>query len=120
MKRFSKKLSLLLCVVMLAAALCGCGKDSDGGSKDAIAGTWKQTDEINGDWTWTFDGKGKCTLKGDTTGFSSNGTYTLDEAGGKVTVDLESWMDKKEYSYTLNGNNLDLEETYSSYHLIKQ
>ena len=121
MKKFTKMLALLLCLLMLGATLTACGGDSDGGgSDDAITGTWKQTDDINGNWTWTFSGGKKAKLVGETTGFESDGTYTLDEANKKVTVTLEKWDAPKEYTYTLNGSTLDLEETYSSFHLEKQ
>ena len=127
MKKVTKKLVVLLCMIMLMTALAACGdkKDgdsaSDGGSAstDAVTGTWKQTDEVNGNWTWTFDG-GKATLVGETTGFKGEGTYTLDEANKKLTVTLEKWDAPKEFSYTLDGNTLDLQETYTHYHLLKQ
>ena len=115
MKKITKKLALLLCVCMLAGVLCACG-----GKTDAITGTWKQTDEIDGDWTWTFSDGSKAKLHGDTTGFDGEGTYTLDETNKKLKVKIEGWTDEKEYDYTLNGDTLDLKETYSSYHLIKQ
>ncbi len=122
-----KKILKLTIAAMLAVfsimMLAGCGSDSSSSESsktaDILSGTWKQTDEMNGDWTWTFDG-GSCKLVGDTTGFESEGTYKLDESAGKVTVTLEGWTDTKEYNYTLNGDKLDLEETYSSYHLVKQ
>ena len=116
MSKMMKKVALVLCVVMVLSVFTACG----GGKTDAITGTWKQTDEVNGNWVWTFKGGSKAKLVGETTGFESEGTYTLDEANGKVTITLDSWSETKEYSYTLNGNNLDLEETYSSYHLVKQ
>ncbi|MCR4839397.1 MAG: hypothetical protein K5897_10785, partial [Eubacterium sp.] len=89
MKKVTRKLALLLCLVMLATALVACGGSSDGGSSDsgktdAVTGTWKQTDEVNGDWTWTFSGGSKAKLVGNTTGFESEGTYTLDEANKKL------------------------------------
>ena len=46
------------------------------GDNDVIEGTWKQTDKTNGDWVWTFDGKGSCHLQGITVGFESDGSYT--------------------------------------------
>lgn len=92
----------------------------DNTPKDILAGTWKQTDETNGDWEWTFDGKGSCNLKGITTGFESDGKYTLDESAKTITVNIEGWTDQKVYNYTLDDTKLDLEEKYSSYHLIKQ
>ena len=125
MKKVTRKLALLLCFVMLATALVACGGSSDGGSSDsgktdAVTGTWKQTDEVNGDWTWTFSGGSKAKLVGNTTGFESDGTYTLDEANKKLKIKLEKWDAEKEYDYTLNGTTLDLNEKYSSYHLTKQ
>lgn len=127
MKNISKALALILAVAMLATLMAACGekKDdakSDGGaaSADILSGTWKQTDEVNGDWTWTFDGAGKCKLVGDTTGFSGDGTYQLDEGKKQVTVKIDGWDDEKVYDYTLDGDKLDLKSTYSSYHLTKQ
>ena len=126
MKKVTRKLALLLCLVMLAATLAACGSDSgntgssDSGKTDAVTGTWKQTDEVNGDWTWTFSDGSKAKLVGNTTGFESDGTYTLDEANKKLKVKMDKWDAEKEYDYTLNGTTLDLNEKYSSYHLTKQ
>ena len=120
MKKVTRKLALLLCLVMLATALVACGGSSDSGKTDAVTGTWKQTDDVNGDWTWTFSGGSKAKLVGNTTGFESEGTYTLDEANKKLKIKLEKWDAEKEYDYTLNGTTLDLNEKYSSYHLTKQ
>lgn len=114
MKKTMKLTALFLAVIMAVSLLASCGA-----APDALSGTWKQTDEVNGDWTWTFDG-GKCKLVGDTTGFESEGTYVLDESKKTVTVNLEGWDAEKVYNYTLSGDKLDLEETYSSYHLVKQ
>ncbi len=115
MKKVTRRIALLLCLVMLATALVGCG-----GKTDAVTGTWKQTDDVDGNWTFTFSDGSKVKLVGETTGFESEGTYTLDETNKKLTVTLEGWTDTKEFAYTLNGNTLDLNETYASYHLIKQ
>lgn len=92
----------------------------DNTPKDVLSGSWKQTDDTNGNWTWTFDGKGKCHLNGETTGFDSDGTYVLDESAKKVTVTMDSWSEPKEYSYTLTDTTLDLDSKYSSYKLIKR
>lgn len=94
------------------------------GDNDVIEGTWKQTDKTNGDWVWTFDGKGSCHLQGITTGFDSDGTYSVDASAATVTVNLDGWDSQKVYSYklrkTLSDENLSLTETYSSYNLVKQ
>ena len=117
MKKLTKKLVVVLCLMMLATAMVACG---DGGKTDAVTGTWKQTDEVDGNWVFTFCDGSKVKFVGETTGFESEGTYTLDETNKKLTVTLEKWDPPKEFSYTLNGNNLDLEETYTHYHLVKQ
>lgn len=87
---------------------------------DEIAGTWKQTSEISGNWTWTFDGKGKCTLEGETAGSKSDGTYELDETAKTLAVKIKGWSTEKAYSYTLTETTLDLEAPITSYHLVKQ
>ncbi len=128
MKHLSKILALVLAIAMIATFMAACGDKKDGGSgggsdsgsSDIFKGTWKQTDEVNGDWTWTFDGAGKCTLVGDTTGFSGEGTYKLDEAAKTATVKIDAWDDEKVYEYTLDGDKLDLSSAYSHYHLVKQ
>ena len=107
---------MVLVLVLALSVFTAC----DSGPKDAVAGTWKQTDEVNGNWTWTFDGKGKCELNGETSGFKSSGTYTLDESANTLTVNLEGWSAQKVYNYTLTDTTLDLNETLSSYHLTKQ
>ena len=119
MKKLTKKLAVVLCLMMLATALVGCG-GGDSGKTDAVTGTWKQTDEVDGNWVFTFSGGSKVKFVGETTGFESEGTYVLDEANKKLTVTLEKWDNPKEFTYTLNGNTLDLKETYANYHLIKQ
>ena len=113
MKKVTKVFATVMVIVLAIAAFSACG------SKDAISGTWVQKDDINGNWTWTFDG-GNCKLVGETTGFQSEGTYVLNEDEGTITVNIELWDQEKVYTYTLSDNTLDLEETYSSYHLVKQ
>ena len=115
MKRITAIVSFALIAAMMLCVLTACG-----GTKDAIAGTWKQTDEVNGDWVWEFDGSGKCTLDGITTGFKTEGTYVIDENAKTLTVTMDGWDDVKVYTYTLTDTTLDLDSTYSSYHLIKQ
>ena len=119
MKKLTMKLALLLCLVMVTTLLTACGGEDDS-KKDAVTGTWKQTDAMDGDWTWTFSKGSKAKLVGDTTGFESEGTYVLDEANKKLKINLEGWSAEKEFDYTLEGDVLDIKETYTSYHLIKQ
>ena len=116
MKKAMSVISLILVLVLALSVFTAC----DSGPKDAVAGTWKQTDKVDGNWTWTFDGKGKCTLEGETTGFKGEGTYKLDETAKTLTVNIEGWSAEKVFNYTLTDTNLDMEETYASYHLVKQ
>ena len=116
MKKAMSVISLILVLVLALSVFTAC----DSGPKDAVAGTWKQTDKVDGNWTWTFDGKGKCTLEGETTGFKGEGTYKLDETAKTLTVNMEGWSAEKVFNYTLTDTNLDMEETYASYHLVKQ
>lgn len=92
-------------------------------SAKLIEGTWTQKDETNGYWEWTFDGNGKCSLKGRTTGFSGSGVYSVDETAKTVKVSLDSWDSEKVYTYkirqTLSDTMMDLEASDSSYHLKK-
>lgn len=117
MKKWMKVMALLTAAVIAASALAACGGS---GSKDIFAGTWKQTDEVDGNWTFTFDGSGKCTLNNEFLNATQDGTYTIDEKAGTVTVKMELWDSEIIYNYTLSGDTLDLKSTYSSYHLIKQ
>ena len=93
-------------------------------SNKVIEGTWNTKNSEDGDWVWTFDGKGKCNLQGITTGFSGEGTYSVDAYAGTVKVKIDAWDNEKLYKYTLrktlSDETLDLSETYSSYHLVKQ
>lgn len=116
MKKTFRFIALVMAAAIIAAVLVACG----GGAKDALAGTWRQTDDVNGNWTWTFDGSGKCTLLNELVDLNQNGTYSIDEAAGTVKVKMELWDDEKVYTYTLTDTTLDLESTLSSYHLTKQ
>ena len=115
MKRISATVCLVLTFVLMMSMLAACG-----GTKDVLAGTWKQTDEIDGNWIWEFDGKGGCKLDGETTGLKTQGTYVLDEAAKTVTVTMDGWDDVKVFTYTLTDTTLDIVSTYTSYSLVKQ
>lgn len=98
-----EKLRRILALVLAAAALTAlvaCG------AKDALAGTWKGDLGADGTITWTFDGKGKCTLQN--TFLKQNGTYTIE--GDQVTVQLETWSDSQTYTFSVDGDNLTMNE----------
>ena len=58
----------LIAVTLLTLAACG--------SKDALAGTWSADLGDDGVITWTFNGKGKCTM--ENAYMKQDGTYTID------------------------------------------
>lgn len=115
MKKSLGIIALLIAAVMIVCTLAACGESAQ---KDAFAGTWKQTDEVDGDWTWTFDGSGKCTA--DNTVFKQEGTYSINESAGTATIKLELWDNEIVYTYKLTDTTLELSSTYSGFHLVKQ
>ena len=119
MKVFTRVIAVLMLVAMVACVMAACGEKS---YKDTrIIGTWKQTDDVDGNWIWTFEDNGKCKLVGETTGFSGEGTYRIeDETSGKIHINIQGWDKEKIFSYTCTEKVLDLEEAYSSYYCIKQ
>ena len=97
MKKF---VALLLIAATLLTFAAACG------AKDELAGTWSAEFEYDGTITWTFDGRGKCTLV-DYFG-ELKGTYTIE--GDQLTVKLESWSEPYTYTFPLDGNSLTMEE----------
>ena len=88
----------LIAVTLLTLAACG--------SKDALAGTWSAEFEYDGVITWTFDGKGKCTM--ENAYMDQDGTYTIN--GDQLTVTLESWSEPSTYTFSVDGNSLTMNE----------
>ncbi len=101
---------MIMLVAMLAAVMVACGEDNKNGYKDErIYGTWKQTDEVDGNWTWTFNSDGTCKLVGETTGFNSEGTYKIEnENDGKIHIKLNDWTEEKLFGYTITTKILSL------------
>ena len=89
---------LLIAVALLTLAACG--------SKDALAGTWSAEFEYDGTITWTFDGKGKCTM--ENAYMKQKGTYTID--GDQLTVTLEAWSEPSTYTFSVDGSSLTMNE----------
>ena len=100
MKKLSKTLALLLALTMVLS-LADCGV-----SKDALSGTWSADLGDDGVITWTFDGKGKCTMENSY--MKQMGTYTID--GDQLTVTLESWSDPSTYTFSVDGSSLTMNE----------
>ena len=95
-----KKIVALLLVVAALLTLSACG------SKDALAGTWSAELGADGLITWTFDGKGKCTM--ENTYMKQNGTYSIDN--DQLTVKLEAWSEPSTYTFSVDGNSLTMNE----------
>ena len=77
----------LIAVMLLTLAACG--------SKDALAGTWSADLGDDGVITWTFNGKGKCTM--ENAYMKQDGTYTID--GDQLT-----------YTFSVDGSSLTMNE----------
>ena len=96
---------LLIAAALLTLAACG--------SKDALAGTWSAELGADGVITWTFNGKGKCTM--ENAYMKQNGTYTID--GDQLTVTLETWSEPSTYTFSVDGSSLTMNEN-SGYCLL--
>ena len=92
-------IALALIIVMLFS-LSACG------SKDALAGTWSADLGDDGVITWTFNGKGKCTM--ENAYMKQDGTYTID--GDQLTVTLETWSEPSTYTFSVDGSSLTMNE----------
>ena len=96
-----KKIVALVLITAALLSLAACG------SKDALAGTWSADLGDDGVITWTFNGKGKCTM--ENAYMKQNGTYTID--GDQLTVKLKSWGDDAStYTFSVDGSSLTLNE----------
>ncbi len=101
MKNTMKKLIPALLVLTMVLALVACGE-----SKDAVAGTWTGDLGLDGVVTWTFDGKGGCTMENEF--MKQKGTYTLKD--DQLTVKLEYWDDANVYTISIDGDTLTMND----------
>ena len=93
----------LLALILIAATLltfAACG------SKDALAGTRSAELGADGVITWTFNGKGKCTM--ENAYMKQDGTYTID--GDQLTVKLEAWSESSTYTFSVDDSSLTMNE----------
>ena len=95
-----KKFVTLILFVTVLLTLAACG------SKDALAGTWSAELGADGLITWTFNGKGKCTM--ENAYMEQYATYTIE--GDQLTVMLEAWSDPSTYTFSVEGNSLTMNE----------
>ena len=122
MKTMTRVLAVLVIAAMLATLMAACGKTY---WDERIYGSWKQTDDVDGNWTWTFEEGGKCSLAGDD-GFSATGTFKMEGEGtGKIYIKLDSWpldnqAGEKLFSYAVTEKVMDLLEENYDYHCFKQ
>ena len=117
MKTFARVIAVVMMVAVLASLMAACG--NKGYMDKNILGSWKQTDEIDGNWTWTFKDDNTCRLVGDN--FDSEGTFKIEnETNGKIHIKLKDWKEEKLFTYAVTPKVLDLEEMEVSYHCYKQ
>lgn len=119
MKTFTRVIAVVMMVAVLASLMAACGKSNY--IDNNLVGTWKQTDETDGNWIWTFNNDGTCKLVGETTGFDSEGTYNiLEEGNGKVKIKLDAWDAEENFTYTVTEKAMILESFDVSYYCEKQ
>ena len=97
MKRLA---GLLLVAAIMILMLAACG------SKDALAGTWSAELGADGVITWSFNGKGKCTM--ENAYMKQKGTYSIED--DQLTVTLETWSEPSTYTFSVDGSSLTMEE----------
>ena len=114
MKVLSRAAAIVMIIAILASLMAACGPQKDA----MLIDTWKQTDEIDGNCTWTFAEDFSCTLTNDTTGDVSNGTYKLD--GNRIRISLSSWEKDIVFTYAVTERVLDMESAEMSYYLKRQ
>ena len=90
---------LMVCMMVMGIAACGGG--------DALKGTWTGENADYGAIEWTFNGKGKCTLKHDF--IDTEGTYTIE--GTQVSIKLDTSDSTLVYDFTVSETNLKLTAT---------
>ena len=118
MKTITKVVAVLMLVAVFATLMTACGKPKNHIDENLI-GTWTQTDD-KGSWTWTFNKDGTCKLEGSD-GFSSDGTYLIEEEGiGKIKINLDKWDKEKLFTYSATGKVIDLESFDVNYYCMKQ
>ena len=98
--KMKKLAGLLLVAAIMILTLAACG------SKDALAGTWSAELGADGVITWSFNGKGKCTM--ENAYMKQKGTYSIEE--DQLTVTLETWSEPSTYTFSVDGNSLTMEE----------
>ena len=119
MKTFARVISVLMMVAILASLLAACGEK---GYKDEnVLGTWTQTDEDYGNWTWTFNEDGTCHLYSETDNFDSDGTYWIEsENSGRIYITLDTWGEEKLCTYAVTPKVMVLEHMDFSFRCYKQ
>ena len=121
MKTFTRVFAVIMMVAILATLMTACGeKKVENHIDENLVGTWTQTDETDGNWTWTFNSDGTCKLVGDD-GFESDGTYLIPQEDiGKIEITLEKWDEPTMFTYTATPKVLGLESFEMSYYCQKQ
>lgn len=124
MKTFTKVIAALMLVAVFATLMTACGKSNY--VDDNLVGTWTQVDDVDGNWTWTFNKDGTCKLTSDTANFESDGKFEIEKQGsGKITISLDKWqdLDKWEkdmlFTYTATSKVIDLESFDHSFYCKK-
>lgn len=127
MKFFTKVVAVLMITAVFAALMTACGESkpetetaTENHINSNLVGTWKQTSDDDGNWTWTFNDDGTCKLEGDN--FSSDGTYLIEsEDSGKIKISLDQWNEKdQQFTFSVTDKKLILQSFDNIYTCDKQ
>lgn len=119
MKTFTRVIAVIMLAAMMVTLMAACGKKNY--VDNNLVGTWKQTDEQEGNWIWTFNNDHTCKLVGETDGSSHEGTYSIENIdNGKVKIKLDNMEKEEIYSYTVTDTSMILETFDVSYYCERQ
>lgn len=107
MKKSFKLLALVLCLILCFGIFAGCeDKKDEESEKPTIVGSWESVDISGAIYHFEKDGKGSYEFAGAEMPF----TYTDD--GKKVVLQYENSDAPNEYSYTIEGDKLLIEDSF--------
>lgn len=95
----------LLVAVMLMGLLAACGEDKKKDEPISIVGTWEYG-SVGAAYVFNADGTGAYEFAGNEMNF----TYTDD--GSKLTISYEGMDLPNEFSYTIEGKTLHIEDSF--------
>ena len=119
MKKFTKIMSLVLAIMMVAVLFVGCGGGEGGNS---IVGKWEIKEEAEGmevSMVFNFKSNGDFEMTSEMNGsalVSEEGTYKVE--GDKITMNIDG--EESTSSFSIDGNKLTISEDGSEIVLTRK